>query len=173
MDLHGRKVSTPKANTTVSRGLTVSFGAWEDFLKQNFLSHYSESAISWIGTVQGFHMVFVGVAIGPVFDLGYVRLLIVVRMMLNALRFLMTGFAQQYYSTFLSLGVLVGLGGACLSTPGVAIVAQYFTTKRSTATGIASAGGSVGMLFQCGIAWLLDYILTTWYRRLTFAYCIP
>ncbi|KAH5645173.1 hypothetical protein HBI39_178420 [Parastagonospora nodorum] len=129
-----------------SRGLTVSFGAWVDFLKQGFLSNYSESAISWIGTVQGFLMVFVGVAIGPVFDLGYVRLLIVAGMLLNVLGFILTGFAQHYYSTFLSLGVLVGLGGACLFTPGVAIVAQYFTTKRSTATGIASAGGSVGGL---------------------------
>lgn len=130
--------------TSCRRGLTVAFGAWQEYLSHEFLSHYNESAISWIGTVQGFLMVFVGVAIGPLFDLGYIRLLTVSGMVLNVLGFMLASISHQYYSTFLSLGALVGLGGACLFTPGVAIVAQYFTTKRSTAIGLAAAGGSTG-----------------------------
>ncbi|KAH8712025.1 major facilitator superfamily domain-containing protein [Phaeosphaeriaceae sp. PMI808] len=111
-----------------SSGLTVAFGVWVDYLKHGSLSNYSESAISWIGTVQGFLMVFV------------------VGMILVVLGFMIASTAHQYYSIFISLGAVVGTGGACLFTPGVTIVAQYFTTKRSTATGIASAGGSVGGL---------------------------
>lgn len=128
----------------MNRGLTVSFGVWQAYLKGEFLSDYSESAISWIGTVQGFLMVLVGIAIGPAFDLGYVRPLTAAGLVLTVLGFMMASIARQYYSTFLSLGVAVGLGGACLFTPSLAIVAQYFTTKRSTATGIAAAGGSTG-----------------------------
>jgi MFS family permease len=57
---------------------------------------------------------------------------------------MMTSIATEYYQFFLAQGVVVGLGAGCLFVPSVAIVAQWFSTKRALATGITAAGGSVG-----------------------------
>ena len=127
-----------------NRGLVVAFGAYEDFLKTNYLSHKSASDISWIGTIQGFLLIVVGVITGPIYDMGYLRGLILAGIVLSFVGLMTASVATSYYSIFLSLGVCVGLGSGCLFVPSVAIVAQYFTTKRAAATGITATGGSIG-----------------------------
>jgi len=62
---------------------------------------------------------------------------------LSVFGLMMTSIAKEYYQVFLSLGICVGLGSGCLFVPSVAIVSQYFSTKRSAATGLAAAGGSL------------------------------
>ena len=44
----------------------------------------------------------------------------------------------------LAQGLVVGVGDGCLFLPSVAIVSQYFTTKRALATGVAAAGSGLG-----------------------------
>jgi MFS family permease len=81
---------------------------------------------------------------GPLFDQGYHRALLVAGTFLVVFGMMMTSLATEYWQLFLSQGLIIGIGAGCLFVPSVAIVATYFTTKRSLATGIVAAGGSVG-----------------------------
>ena len=127
-----------------TRGIVNTYGVYEAFYQANYLASEAPSNISWIGTVQGFLLIIVGVITGPLYDMGYLHVLISVGSVLIVLGLMMTSIATQYYQIFLALGICVGLGAGCLFVPSVAIVATYFTTKRAAATGLTAAGGSVG-----------------------------
>ncbi|KAM0308532.1 hypothetical protein ACHAO8_009898 [Botrytis cinerea] len=55
------------------RGITASFGAFQSYHITTLPK--SASSVSWIGSVQWFLVVFVGIASGPLFDQGYIRIL--------------------------------------------------------------------------------------------------
>lgn len=126
------------------RGIVNTFGAYQVFYSTHYLTSSSASAVSWVGTTQGFLMICVGVITGPLYDMGYLHYLIYIGTFLNVFGLMMTSLSTTYYEVFLSFGVCVGLGSACLFVPSVAIVATWFTTRRSAATGLAAAGGSLG-----------------------------
>jgi MFS family permease len=77
--------------------------------------------------------------------------------------FLLTSFATRYWHVVLAQGLCAGLGAGCLAIPSVALLPQYFARRRAIATGIATAGSSLGgvvypLLFQgllerVGFAW--------------------
>ena len=52
-------------------GLVNAFGEFQHFYETEYLVSYSSSTISWIGTVQGALILFVGALSGPIFDKGY------------------------------------------------------------------------------------------------------
>lgn len=59
--------------TSCARGFTLTYGAFQAYYKTTLLSSSSPSAISWIGTVQAWLLIVIGVMSGPLFDLGYFR----------------------------------------------------------------------------------------------------
>ena len=121
-----------------------TFAVFQTYYASDLLSKYSASEISWIGTFQAFLLVFLSLAVGPIFDRGYFRTLIIVGTILSVCGMMMLSLATEYWQVFLSQGVCVGLGLGCLFLPSVALVATYFTTKRALAIGIVAAGGSIG-----------------------------
>ncbi|KAI9760174.1 MAG: hypothetical protein M1840_002591 [Geoglossum simile] len=127
-----------------SWGIVNAFGAYQAFYQTDLLHTSTPSEISWIGTVQGFIMIVIGVITGPLYDLGYLRALIFTGTFLTFFGLMMASISTRYYQVFLSLGVCVGLGSGCLFVPSVAIVSTYFSTKRAAATGLTAAGGSLG-----------------------------
>ncbi|KAI0920318.1 hypothetical protein AcW1_002092 [Taiwanofungus camphoratus] len=76
--------------------------------------------------------------------MGFFRTLVATGSFMVVFGMMMTSIAHKYYEIFLAQGVVVGLGSGCLFVPSVAIVATYFTKKRSFATGIAASGSSLG-----------------------------
>lgn len=126
------------------RGIVNTFGVFQTYYETTLIPSYSPSAISWIGTIQGFLLFFVGVVVGPAFDKGYLRILIATGLFGVVFGLMMTSLATEYYQLFLAHGVCVGIGCAFLFLPSIAIVATYFTTKRAVATGITASGGSLG-----------------------------
>lgn len=70
----------------------------------------------------------------------------------------MTSLATKYYQVLLAQGVAVGLGAGMVFIPALQIVGTYFSTRRSTAMGLAATGSGVG-----GIVYplLLRSLLTT------------
>lgn len=139
------------------RGIVNTFGVYQAFYEVHYLASSTPSAISWIGTIQGFLLIVVGVITGPLYDLGYLHALIGFGSVLVVFGLMMTSIATEYYQVFLAFGLCVGLGAGCLFVPSVAIVATYFSTKRAAATGLTAAGGSVGLyipistLFRVGL----------------------
>lgn len=57
---------------------------------------------------------------------------------------MMTSLATKYWQVVLAQGIVVGLGNGCLWVPSVAILPQYFSTRKALANGIAAAGSSCG-----------------------------
>jgi len=56
----------------------------------------------------------------------------------------MTSLCSQYWQVLLAQAFCIGLGQGCLFIPSVAMLPQYFTTKRAFATGLAASGSSLG-----------------------------
>ena len=140
---------------------------FQSYYEATYLSSFELSAISWIGTVQGFLLIVVGVLSGPLYDMGYLRALIGGGTCLLVLGLLLTSAATGYLSIFLSLSIVTGLGSGCLFVPSVAIVAGYFTTKRPLATGLAASGGSVGgVVFPIAFRSLLGAVGFGWTCRI-------
>lgn len=50
-----------------NRGIVNMFGAFQTFYENDLLSHESPSNISWIGSIQAFLLLLVGVFTGPLF----------------------------------------------------------------------------------------------------------
>ncbi len=115
---------------------------------QTYYSHTLEgttqSAISWIGSIQVFLLCFIGTLVGPIYDAGNIRSLLVVGTFMTLLGIFMTSICKNYWQLFLAQGVVTGSGMGCLFLPGVATVSQYFSTKKAFATGVASLGSSIG-----------------------------
>lgn len=85
-----------------------------------------------------------GVISGPVYDAGYFRHLIITGAVLIPLGFMMTSLAREYWQTMLAQAFCIGLGNGCIFVPSVAILPQYFSTKKALANGVAAAGSSIG-----------------------------
>lgn len=135
------------------RGTVNTFGTFQTFYQKDLLSTISPSNVSWIGSTQAFLLLVVGVASGPIYDIGYFKTLIVVGSLMVLLGTMMTSLGLQYWQIFLSQAVCTGVGAGLLYIPSVAILPQYFSNRRVLATAIATSGSSLGcviypVLFQ-------------------------
>ncbi|PYH75101.1 MFS monocarboxylate transporter [Aspergillus vadensis CBS 113365] len=127
-----------------SWGILNAYGVFQSYYQSDLIPTYSSSAITWIGTVQGFVLFLVGVIVGPIFDKGFLHSLIAFGSFMVVFGLMMTSLSTQYYQLFLAHGITVGIGCAFLFLPSIAIVATYFTSHRAVATGITASGGSIG-----------------------------
>lgn len=125
-------------------GFTLSYGAFQAYYKSDLLSSASPSAISWIGTVQAWLLIFFGVLSGPLFDLGYFRVMLIAGNFLVVFGIMMLSLSTQYWQVFLSQGICMGLGAGLLYIPSLALVGIWFDKKRAVALGIVMSGIAVG-----------------------------
>lgn len=56
----------------------------------------------------------------------------------------MLSLAREYYQVFLAQAVCIGIGAGLLYIPSLALIGLSFSSKRSIAQGIATAGIAVG-----------------------------
>ncbi|KAK2753734.1 hypothetical protein FQN55_000097 [Onygenales sp. PD_40] len=149
-----------------SWGIINTFGAFQTYYQTTLLPDHDPSAISWIGTFEGFFLFIIGVIAGPIFDKGHLRFLIVAGTFCVVFGLMMTSISTEYYQIFLAQGVLVGAGCAFLFVPSIAIVATYFTSKRAAATGITASGGSIGsVIYPIMFRNLIDRVGFGWTTR--------
>ena len=129
----------------VSRGPILSFGAFQQYYQDTVLSAYSESAVSWIGTVSGLLLFVVGIFAGPVYDHGFLRWLLVGGSFLVIFGIMMASLATKYYQIFLTQCILIGLGSGLLWIPSMSFIASRFgPSERALAIGIVTSGSSIG-----------------------------
>ncbi|KAL8859414.1 MAG: hypothetical protein Q9178_004092 [Gyalolechia marmorata] len=82
---------------------------------------------------------------------------------LETLALIGASFAREIWQLFLSQGICFGIGMGFLFVGSVGVVPQWFTTKRSLANGISTAGSGIGglmyslatnaMIQSLGIGW--------------------
>ncbi|KAL8867907.1 MAG: hypothetical protein Q9174_005354, partial [Haloplaca sp. 1 TL-2023] len=127
-------------------GIVNAFGVYQSYYQDELLSTNSAFEISWIGSIQAFLLLLVGVLTGPLFDRGFLNALLLTGSFLTVFGIMMTSLCTSYWQVILAQGVCVGLGAGCLFVPSIAVVSTYFTTpiKRAVATGLAVGGSSIG-----------------------------
>ncbi|EJD49425.1 MFS general substrate transporter [Auricularia subglabra TFB-10046 SS5] len=148
-------------------GIINSFGSYQTYYESNILKDSDPSAISWIGSIQAFLLMLVGALTGPIYDAGYFRHLLVAGTFLVVFGLMMLSICEEYWQVLLAQAFCVGGGMGLLFVPSVAILSTYFTTRLSTATGIAAAGSSIGgVIYPVMLHRLIDRIGFPWTARL-------
>ncbi|KAH7405939.1 major facilitator superfamily domain-containing protein [Phaeosphaeria sp. MPI-PUGE-AT-0046c] len=125
-------------------GFTLTYGAFQAYYRTTLLPNETPSAISWIGTVQAWLLIFFGIMSGPLFDLGYFRSMLIIGNFLVVFGIMMLSLSTTYWQVFLSQGVCMGLGAGLLYIPSLALVGIWFDKKRALALGIVMSGIAVG-----------------------------
>jgi len=127
-------------------GIVASFGIFQVHYEADLLKEYSPFAISTIGSLQSFLMVFLGFFAGPIFDLGYARQLLWAGSLLIVVGTIAQSFSSTLWHLLLSQGLCVGTGMGSLAVLGVAVLSPWFSTRLPVAFGLAAAGSGVGGL---------------------------
>lgn len=125
-------------------GMSFAFGSFQSYYELTYIPNESASSISWIGTVSIFLLILLGVASGPLFDLGWFRTMLVVGALTETLAVFLTSVSTTYWQLILSQGVLMGLANGLLYLPGLALVGRSFRKHRAIAMGITTCGAPVG-----------------------------
>ena len=134
-----------QSRTNHSRqGILNTFGVFQTYYESGELFSTSSSNISWIGSIQALMVLLVGAVVGPVYDNGYFRYLLVFGSFFIVFGFMMLSLCNEFWQCLLAQGFCVGIGGGALFVPAVAIMPTYFTSKLGLALGLAASGSSMG-----------------------------
>ncbi|CBF89303.1 hypothetical protein AN0528.2 [Aspergillus nidulans FGSC A4] len=125
-------------------GILNTFGAYQTYYESGNLFTASSSNISWVGSIAAFMLLFVGLFVGPIYDKGYLRTLLVVGSFGVVFGHMMLSLCKEFWQVLLAQGFVVGIGTGCLFVSCVAIIPQYFSTKMGAAMGIAASGSALG-----------------------------
>ncbi|KAL5425938.1 hypothetical protein PMIN07_011761 [Paraphaeosphaeria minitans] len=149
-------------------GFTLAYGTFQSYYTFTLLPDQSPSSISWIGTVQGWLLIVVGVLSGPLFDLGYFRSMLYIGNFLIVFGIMMLSLCTTYWQVFLAQGICMGLGAGLLYIPSLALVGIWFEKKRAMALGIVMSGIAVGgviyiimfdkLIHRAGFPWTIRAI---------------
>ena len=126
------------------RGLPNFFGAFETYYTTILLPTSRPSSIAWIGSIQLFLSMLIGLFAGRLLDTGYARLVFVVGSFLEVFGMLMASVCTQYWQLLLSQGICVGIGSGLLGQTSLVVIPLYFKSRRMIAIGIAATGASLG-----------------------------
>ncbi|KAF8701693.1 hypothetical protein AX14_000339, partial [Amanita brunnescens Koide BX004] len=130
-----------------SFGYTNAFGSYNDYYVRIYLGEkYTSSQISWIGSVQIFVILLMGLVSGRAFDAGYFYHIVIGGALLFGFSLFMLSLSQpgQYYQVFLAQGLANSIAIGMLYIPSLAIVSHYFSHRRALAYGVSQAGAALG-----------------------------
>ncbi|KAI0472018.1 major facilitator superfamily domain-containing protein [Xylariaceae sp. FL0804] len=126
-------------------GILNTYGVYQTYYETTLLKGTSPSVLAWVGSVQSFLYYAVGVFIGPLWDKGYFRSLMITGTVLVTLGFMTTSVAKEFWQVLLAQGFAIGLGASFLSIPSIALVPQYFAPpRRAWAMSTCTMGSGVG-----------------------------
>ncbi|KAI0341396.1 MFS general substrate transporter [Trametopsis cervina] len=129
-------------------GYTSSFGVYQDYYARVYLTHYSSSAISWIGSTAVFIGIGGGVLSGQLFDRGHFKFTVYSGAFMISFGLFMLSLAKPgaYYQIILAQGICTGIGVGLIYVPSVVVVSHYFHQKRTLAMSIVACGAALGSI---------------------------
>lgn len=136
-----------------SWGYMNSYGIFQSYYRDTH--GWSQSQVSWIGSLQMFFVFFIGMFSGRLCDAGHMRRLFAVGLALEILGIFMTSLCTEVWELVLAHGVCVGIGSGLIYCPGVALVASYFQKWRAVASAAQACGSATGGMVFPAIAWKL------------------
>jgi MFS family permease len=149
-----------------SWGIINTFGVYQAYYESSLLRTSTSSAISWIGSIQAFLLLIVGMLTGPLYDAGYFRALLIFGSVMLVLGMMMLSLCREYWQVLLVQAVCVGVGTGALFVPSIAILSTYFSTRIGLAIGIAASGSSLGgVIYPIVFQQLLPKLGFSWTTR--------
>ncbi|KAI3395872.1 hypothetical protein diail_809 [Diaporthe ilicicola] len=151
-------VSGSAATMFCTFGYLTGFGIYQQWYGENQLKAYTQSDISWIGSVQIFLTFSGGLAGGPILDrYGSVTLLPV--SIIYVVSLILTSLCKEYYQFFLAQAVLAGICLGFLFSNALTIIGHYFDKRYGLASGIVMAGAALGgVIFPITLNRLLNEV---------------
>ena len=149
-----------------SWGVLNTFGVFQTYYESGTLFVRSTSDISWIGSIQMLMVLLMGVAVGPIYDYGYLRPLLWTGSFGIVFGHMMLSLCDEYWQVVLAQGFVVGMGAGCLFVPCVSILPTYFSTRVGLALGLAYSGSSIGgIIYPIVLYRLLENLTFAWSIR--------
>lgn len=127
-----------------SWGILNAFGVFQTYYESGALFTRSSSDIAWIGAIQMFLVLFMGVGVGPLYDRGYLRSLLLAGSFCVVFGHMMLSLCREYWQVVLAQGFIIGVGAGCLFVPCVSLLPTYFSRHVGLALGVAYSGSSLG-----------------------------
>ncbi|KAG1800296.1 major facilitator superfamily domain-containing protein [Suillus plorans] len=123
------------------------------FYTQTYLTNSTPSAIAWIGSVNAFLILSVGIVSGRMVDQGAFYPVMKIGCLLQCFFLFMLSLTKPdgYYQAsliFLSQGIGLGIAIGLTNVPSIAIVSHHFQRRRAVAMGIVVAGSSLGAILH-------------------------
>lgn len=141
----------------ITTGLVSSFGVFQPYYEERL--GMVPSAVSWIGTMQIFLLLGVGIFSGRASDAGFAHEAVFLGSLLVVFGLFMASLSPHYYQLLLSQGVCIGLGMGILYIPGFSVTASYFEKKKAIALAIVNSGtGTGGLIYPVMVQQLLPRI---------------
>ncbi|KAF5325482.1 hypothetical protein D9619_009912 [Psilocybe cf. subviscida] len=128
-------------------GYTNAYGVYNDYyVRQYLVNSNTSSQISWIGSVQLWLVLSVGLFSGRAFDAGYFYHLMIGGALLFEFSLFMVSITKpgQYYQLFLAQGVGLGIAIGIMYIPAIGIISHYFQRRRALVIGLATSGSAIG-----------------------------
>ncbi|KAI8206831.1 Major facilitator superfamily transporter [Colletotrichum sp. SAR 10_65] len=148
------------------RGLSNSFGVFQAYYSTNLLPDTNPSTIAWIGSIQIFLMMLIGVCAGWLLDAGYLRFILVCGTAMTSLGLFMLSLCTKYWQILLAQAFCVGIGSGLLGLTCVAVIPLYFQKRRMIATGIAATGSSLAFALMIGSVYIPFFYVDAYAIRL-------
>ncbi len=148
-----------------SWGMLNSYGAFQTYYQSEL--GVSQSAISWVGSVQVFIVFVLGVFSGRAVDAGYFWQTFGTGCVLQIIGVFMTSISKTYWQVFLSQAICTGVGSGMTFCPALAVVTTYFSSRRIIALAITTTGGAIGgIVFPLMVEQLLPVVGFGWTVRI-------
>ena len=125
-------------------GVAYSFAALFESFEREFAANRADVAL--VFGLCGLIYFLLGAGAGMLADRFGPRLVCSAGMLFIAAGLLATSFAASLATVYLGYGVVVGIGVGLVYAPAIGGVQPWFTRRRGTAAGIASAGIGAGTL---------------------------
>ncbi|KAG1843891.1 major facilitator superfamily domain-containing protein [Suillus subluteus] len=131
-------------------GYTDSFGVYQDFYTQHYLTNETSSAISWIGSTSAFLIISLGLVSGLLHDRGYFYHLMIAGSFLQSFCLFMLSLSKpdQYYQIFLSQGLGLGIASGLMYIPSIAVISHHFRRRRTLVMTFVATGSSLGAIIH-------------------------
>ncbi|KAL2132324.1 hypothetical protein VTI74DRAFT_3928 [Chaetomium olivicolor] len=147
-------------------GMLSTFPVFQTYYESGELFEASSANISWIGSIQSFLLQLTGLISGPVYDRGYVRLLLLTGSFMIVFGLMMLSLCTEYWQALLSQAFCVGIGAGLLFVPTVSLIPTWFSTRIGLAVGIASSGSSLGgVIYPIVLSRLISQVGFQWAVR--------
>ena len=135
-----------------SWGLVNAFGTFQSFYRMHLLVSTDTKLVTLLGATQCFFTLIVSFAMGRLLDAGLHRYLAAAGGAVTTLGMFMLSLTAgdgglnqgNYVYIWLTQGLCVGLGMACVFVYSSQVVACWFPKQRSLAIGISASGASIG-----------------------------